>query len=232
MEGKGAIDHFESSLLERIRQRPPLFLGERSLSALRQFFSGYYFAYHELGTRAPELIPNDFHDWVAYRLQFRESTLGYAKMILERTPDEERALKMFFELLDEHGARQAKVVAKISQHPPDRRIRRMSQGPNGELVDGDEATQAEQISIVIYTEAPGFFVVSGDPLVTHLREGAFCPTFSWLHKSFRPDPEFTTVLDQAQFDRLLKEEAESERKTREESEIRQRNAAKQEGKID
>ncbi len=92
-------------LLNVIRERPAMYLGELSLSALTQFLNGYGICLFLHGIQEKAPLPRDFHDWVADRLHFSESTRGYTRMILERVPDEAMALRFFFELLDEYCAR-------------------------------------------------------------------------------------------------------------------------------
>lgn len=89
-------------LLEVIRERPAMYLGHHSLSALWSFLDGYGFALwsHDIQEKPP--LPRDFHDWVADRLHFSESTSGWKNMILNRVPDEAAALEYFFKLLDEY----------------------------------------------------------------------------------------------------------------------------------
>jgi hypothetical protein len=232
MENQGSIQVIEGNILERIRLRPPMFLGKHSLSALRSFLDGYFLALHESGVEPKPPLPNDFHDWVAYRLHFRESTSGYTNMILEYTPDEAQALIRFFELFDEHQTRQAKIVAKIRCHPKDFKVRQMSKSSEGKILDGDEIPVAEELSLVVFTNDPGFFVMNNDPSCDHPRRSTFCPSLSWLHKPYRPDPEFTTVLDQDQFDRLLREEVAFKQALSQENEIRQRKLKERKDKID
>jgi hypothetical protein len=102
-------------LLEVIRERPAMCLGQRSLSALSQYPQGYWMALsvHDIQSVFP--LPQDFHDWVAYRLHFYESTSGYKNMILKRVPEESAALDRFFELLDEHKNRKPRIVDKCGE---------------------------------------------------------------------------------------------------------------------
>jgi hypothetical protein len=223
MENQLPIKTSEDDLLERIRLRPSMFFGTRSLSGLRHFFAGYCFAYHELGIKPPDLVPDDIHDWVAYRLHFRESTLGYLNMILTHTADEAEALNRFFELLDEHRARKRSTVATIRRHPKDLKITRTS---------GVEIPHADEVSIVVFTNDPGFFLMNDNPACAHPRRSFFYPSLSWLREPYKPDPEFTTILDQGQFDRLGREKIDFERQLREEAEIRRLKVTDQDDKID
>lgn len=91
-------------LLDVIREKPAMYLGQPSLSALCHFLNGYEMSLWVHGIQEKRPLPRDFHDWVAHRLHFPESTRGYTSMILERFPDEAMALRFFFELLDEYRA--------------------------------------------------------------------------------------------------------------------------------
>ena len=96
-------------VLDLIRERPEMYLGSLSLSALCHFLNGYEMSLqvHDIQEKPP--VPRDFREWVAERLHFSESTKGYRTMILQRMPDEAMALKLFFELLDEYRARPSDV---------------------------------------------------------------------------------------------------------------------------
>ena len=143
------------NILERIRERPPMFLGTRTITGLWHFLYGYNFARHELGAEPSYLLPEDFHDWTAYRLHFRESTSGWRNMIFSRVPDEGEALERFFELLDEHRDRQMLVVATVRRHPQDHKVRRSVKVPGGEESPYVEVPCAEEISIGVFTGDPG-----------------------------------------------------------------------------
>ena len=92
-------------LLDVIRERPAMYLGQHSLSALCYFLAGCETALwaHNIEEKRP--LPRDFHDWVADRLHFSDSTSGWKNMILSRVPDEGAALEYFFKLLDEYRNR-------------------------------------------------------------------------------------------------------------------------------
>jgi hypothetical protein len=66
----------DGGLLEVIREKPALYLGDRSLSALWYYLQGYWMALSVYDMRTAYPLPPDFHDWVAYRLHFYESTSG------------------------------------------------------------------------------------------------------------------------------------------------------------
>ena len=96
-------------------------------------------------------LPSDFHDWVAYRTHFRESTSGWCNMIVSSCQSEEEAFDRFFELLDEHSKREARLIAEIIGPTSSTRAMR-----NGEeyLIP-----PPEKIELVTYTDDPGFFAL-------------------------------------------------------------------------
>ena len=90
-------------VLALIRQRPPTYLDERSISRLRSFLVGYQcgLGSHGLTFRTERPDFNGFHSWVARRLGFSSSTAGWCYMILEKSKGEADALDRFFLLLDD-----------------------------------------------------------------------------------------------------------------------------------
>ncbi len=103
------------SLINKIRQRPAMYLGCKSLTAFYHFLGGYRMAcsLHSIDDGLGLNIPQDFHDWVAYRTHFRESTSGWCSMIVSTTESEETAFDRFFELLEEHSRRIPRLVAEF-----------------------------------------------------------------------------------------------------------------------
>ncbi len=97
--------------LQTMRHRPAMFLSPVSVSAFWHFILGYGLGQGSVSTEAknPFTLPSDFHDWVAYRLHFFESTSGWHNMIIERLGDGPHALDRFFSLLDEY-------LARVPQH--------------------------------------------------------------------------------------------------------------------
>lgn len=89
--------------LDKIQQKPGLYLGKVSLQRLEGFLTGYQHALGELG-----MFPKDiehlhgFHAWVATKLEFGEPTSGWCNMITERSASDEEAFRHFFELLEEY----------------------------------------------------------------------------------------------------------------------------------
>lgn len=90
-------------ILEKIRQRPGMYLGQPSVSNLFMFLVGYEIARSELGielTEAELAFHDEFQSWLQKRLQ-ASSVASWAKIIMLYCPDEEAGFKYFFELLDE-----------------------------------------------------------------------------------------------------------------------------------
>jgi len=111
-------------VLDKIRARPGMYIGEERLSCLDGFLSGYNLA---MGSEGKEDISvprlHGFHEWVRNELAFREATPGWANMILASvldldpkkigwdtywigvTPEQHRqSLQKFYELLDRYRA--------------------------------------------------------------------------------------------------------------------------------
>lgn len=107
-------------LLKKMEARPAMWTGELSLKSIRTFIDGYSFALSEhqlIETNEKEL---NFHDWVANKLGFYESTAGWQNMILAVTigldpktirwenydyevtkEQHEKSIRKFYELLEE-----------------------------------------------------------------------------------------------------------------------------------
>jgi hypothetical protein len=127
------IDFYE--LLEAIRQRPVMYIETPSITCLRAFLDGYFFTI----SRNKIQDFRAFHNWVAMRLGYFESTSGWANMLREsENGDEKKAFDKFFIFLDEFKKRKARVIyeAKISSRK----------------------TKATSAQIVRYTKNKGCFI--------------------------------------------------------------------------
>ncbi len=89
-------------LIQKIKQRPSLYLGQRSISHLQTFLDGYTFARREqnLPVTEEEREFEGFQEWVEFRFN-QQSTQSWAKIILFYSEDERDALVRFFELFAE-----------------------------------------------------------------------------------------------------------------------------------
>jgi hypothetical protein len=180
-------------LLERIRKRPAMYLGECSLSALYHTIGGYELALgvHGIQTDASLRLPEDFSDWVAYRLHYKESTSGWKNMILGVSGNEGTAFNRFFELLDEHATRRSRVVAKLIGFQ-----KRYSVGS-----EGRERTERypTRISLIAYTDDPGFFVASDEP--GYSMDIEFFPSLDLFETFMGVARSQLTILDPETFER-------------------------------
>lgn len=86
----------------RIKQQPGIFLdGDRSLKRLRSFLVGY-----ECGLGCAKLYLRNkesfdqFNEWVATELGFRESTSGWCNMITEKAGSDSEAYSLFFVMIE------------------------------------------------------------------------------------------------------------------------------------
>lgn len=88
-------------LLDKIRRRPGMYIGYHSPTHVHSFLSGYSIGTIVKSEKIEQPDFNEFHDWIAKRLHYSESTSGWAYMIEDQCEDKEEALWLFFELLDE-----------------------------------------------------------------------------------------------------------------------------------
>lgn len=96
------LDETVFDFLLSLREKPALYIGEKSLTRLNIYLAGYE---HGLGRLGKALKQRDefhaFHDWVAAKLDFTSSTSGWRGMILSRSASESAAFDLFFQLLEE-----------------------------------------------------------------------------------------------------------------------------------
>lgn len=97
-----------SSLLEKIRERPGLYLLGKGITSLCDLVTGYQLGIMEYDTleEKREIIPLDFFrymsEFAVFRLNPRIRNMGWWHAVLEHCEgDEEKALNKFFELYDE-----------------------------------------------------------------------------------------------------------------------------------
>lgn len=98
------------TVIDRIRTRPGMYLGSKSITALLHFLNGYQMAEFERDTekcRKLSLLPLDFgfmHEYVNFRFE-RRNNMGWCQNILDVCGgNEEKGLDKFFELYDEFSA--------------------------------------------------------------------------------------------------------------------------------
>ncbi len=96
--------------IERLRQKTALYIGEKSITRLYAFLTGYATAEHDYGLTenaepSNSLLPLNWwfmHEFAKIKCGEKESTSGWCEMILRYcNGDESVALDRFFELFDE-----------------------------------------------------------------------------------------------------------------------------------
>jgi hypothetical protein len=96
-------------LLNRIRQKPGLYIGSSSAQYLHMFLEGYISALRDyaIPPSEQELLFRKFPEWLQARERVYTSA-SWAKIILLNSSNEEHAFYRFFELYDEFKAAMAK----------------------------------------------------------------------------------------------------------------------------
>lgn len=91
----------EREFLKYIKIRPQMYFGEFSIQKAFSFFTGYRCALYNLKLADSHcILPQEFHAYVA--MKYGESpSKGWCGIILEQEPEENKALWLFFDLLDE-----------------------------------------------------------------------------------------------------------------------------------
>jgi hypothetical protein len=90
-------------LLPKVKQRPGMYLGSASISALRFFLQGYHFARREGGIKITEEESDfykNFQPWLQQKFQV-QTVNSWDKIILLYSVDEKEGFAYFFELLDD-----------------------------------------------------------------------------------------------------------------------------------
>lgn len=108
------------NILKKIEPRPAMWTGENTLKSIGIFLTGYYSALLENNLIGNSNSEESFHNWVADKLGFYESTAGWGNMILAVTiglnpkkiswenfdsevdkNQHEMSIRKFYELLEE-----------------------------------------------------------------------------------------------------------------------------------
>ncbi|RKZ50722.1 MAG: hypothetical protein DRR16_27500 [Candidatus Parabeggiatoa sp. nov. 3] len=161
-------------LLQFIKKRPGMYINPISLNQLQHFISGYQSALqiHNI----EELKPFDssviFHDWVALRTHYSESTSGWVNMILAQTDqNEEEALELFFKYLSEYETRKERILYELSlpkQNTP--KVWKKTLEVWKKTVEAYEMVEVfcylspATVQIIKYTTDPGVFIRYKDSL--------------------------------------------------------------------
>lgn len=102
-------------LLDRVRERPGMYLGYPSVCSLFMFLNGYEVARDEAGielTEDEESFYDKFQPWLQQRLGVR-SMASWEKLIMLSCHDEKTGFERFFELLAEFRQREEIPVVRI-----------------------------------------------------------------------------------------------------------------------
>src|SRR5579871_5603119 len=96
------MDESIYEVLAAIHKRPGFYVSAPSINELSAFLTGYTSGLGRFRYVLKDTVEfHEFHDWVARRLGFGESTSGWRNMIREKSGDEKEAFEKCFVLLDE-----------------------------------------------------------------------------------------------------------------------------------
>jgi hypothetical protein len=110
-------------LLDKIKTRPVLYLGKRSIFSLQAFLDGYTCACRQLGIPVTEQEQEfaEFQDWIEKQFN-QQSTRSWARIIVFYSEDKSQALDTFFQLFENFLQRESSLDADtISRHQPPRK---------------------------------------------------------------------------------------------------------------
>jgi hypothetical protein len=190
---------WKDSILDAIRQRPAMYMGQKSLTGLWFFLNGVEVGKAKFAVDAPAEVSPRFADWVGYRLHLCGNCDGFwHKAILSKIPDENLAFDRFFELRDEFLHRQGRVVATIREDRREYTVKKM--GTDRQFFELVESLP-RSLSIVAYTEDPGFFLTCNED-EQFFFNGWFCAAFDTCHIPIRDRFE---VHDEGVWKRFLEE---------------------------
>ncbi len=109
-------------LIEVMRKRVGMYIGEEDIRYLRCFLDGYQAAQCETIRKIETLIPLPFwffHEFVAIKYNYNESTAGWANIILnENNNDPKQSVTVFYDLFDSFKTISIKCCEKaiLNQH--------------------------------------------------------------------------------------------------------------------
>ena len=98
------ITRDERMLLSSLKKRPGMYLGKTSLTGFVNWFYGYRTALKMTKLYSERIIiPDGLLEYAAIKyLGHTKTSKGWFTLILEKEPDEKKALEIFWELLDEY----------------------------------------------------------------------------------------------------------------------------------
>ena len=142
-------------LLPELRKRPGMFIGSDSIFDLHTFLNGYELALNVYGID-DSLFDNDlsFHDWIALRTRFYESTSGWANMLSEFYGSE-KSLEYFWLHYDEYVNRQYEIIEFAF---PKSGQKWKCQVDPGTFKESYCYIRPYEVQLIKFTDDPGFFV--------------------------------------------------------------------------
>ena len=88
-------------ILLKIKERPSLYLGKKSLTLLHVFLGGYDTCYYDYFEKTAKTSFDGFEEFIRAKYNASKSYFNWAGNILNNTKTEEEAFDKFFELYDE-----------------------------------------------------------------------------------------------------------------------------------
>lgn len=85
-------------ILKEIKKRPGMYLGEKSITRLRNFLDGYLISKHDMDKN----YNTSFYKFASFVGEYYDdsSNKGWNRIILENSEDEAKAVDIFYELID------------------------------------------------------------------------------------------------------------------------------------
>jgi hypothetical protein len=101
-------------VLQTIRQRPALYIGQNSIFSLQAFLDGYYFARRDLNIALTDQEEEfqTFLQWIRQKFNVETGQL-WTSLVLSHSIDERDAVAQFFQLFDEFKATCAESTVQL-----------------------------------------------------------------------------------------------------------------------
>jgi hypothetical protein len=101
-------------VLQPIRHRPALYIGQNSIFSLQAFLDGYYFARRDLNIALTDQEEEfqAFLQWIRQKFDVETGQL-WASIVLSHSIDERDAVAQFFQLFDEFKATRSESTVQV-----------------------------------------------------------------------------------------------------------------------
>jgi hypothetical protein len=96
-----------SELLDKVLERPPLYVGRESVALTKAFIDGYGFATYEAGVTDKDPLYDGFQNWIAERFRIKTAH-DWASIISFMGSSEAKAFELAKELWKEYKAEMKK----------------------------------------------------------------------------------------------------------------------------